>query len=95
MLKFKAICVQELSFKGLYCLLGRSVLKNKVLTAFLDCTRLQLTVSLCVHFNFPQLYKSKPSKNSTFAPLILSVREAFYCNYICPVECKEMGIVTT
>jgi len=34
----------------LYWLRSTSVLKNKVLTAFLDCTRLQLTASLCVHF---------------------------------------------
>jgi len=44
-------------------------------------------------FNFLQHYATKSSKSSTFVPLILSVGEAFYCNFMRPAECKEMGIV--
>jgi hypothetical protein len=36
-----------------------------------------------------------PPKSSSFSSLILSVREAFYCNFRHPVHCKEMGIITS
>jgi hypothetical protein len=36
----------------------------------------------------------KASKSSSFNSLILSLREAFYRNYMRPADCKEMGIVT-
>src|SRR5689334_8615185 len=38
----------------------------------------------------PILQKAVPNTS-----LILSVRIPLYCNYMCPADCKEMGIVTT
>ncbi len=53
-----------------------------------------LVQAYAADFNFLNVYESNLTKSSTFSLRNLSVREAFYCNFMCPVDCKEMGIVT-
>jgi hypothetical protein len=57
----------------------------------LVCTFLKVYASI---FDFLQGYTFKSSKNSSISFRILSVRVGFYCNYMRPANCKEMGIMT-
>src|SRR5260370_6619436 len=46
------------------------------------------------NFNFLYVYESNQTKSSTFSWRVLSVKRTSYCNFMCPADCKEMGIIT-
>jgi hypothetical protein len=46
------------------------------------------------NYNFLHVHESNLMKSSTFPWRILSVKRTSYCTFMCPADCKEMGIIT-